>query len=195
MRDAFYHSSFVILRVHCYGPRAGSVKISRGDRVLLKDSIPTRQDTSVKLSIMMLTYNHERFIAQALNSILSQRVTFDYEIVIGDDFSSDGTRDILARFCHKYPERIVLLLRERNIGAIRNMVATFAECQGEYVALLEGDDYWICDDKLQRQIDFLDSHRQTALCCHRVQLLDATGAAGFGSGGYPTLATSEEGRG
>jgi glycosyltransferase involved in cell wall biosynthesis len=142
----------------------------------------------MKLSIMMLTYNHERFIAQALNSVLSQRVTFDYEIVIGDDCSTDRTRDILAKFCQEYPERVVLLLRERNIGAIRNMAATFGECQGEYVALLEGDDYWICDDKLQRQVDLLDAHRETSLCCHRVQLFDPTGVAGLGSGVYPTLA-------
>src|SRR5580692_4617658 len=123
------------------------LKSPRGDRVLLKKTIPTRQNTSLKLSVMMLTYNHERFISQALESILSQRVNFDYEIVIGDDLSTDGTRDILAKFYRKHPERIVLLLRDRNIGAIRNMAATFAGCQGEYVALLEGDDYWTCDDK------------------------------------------------
>jgi glycosyltransferase involved in cell wall biosynthesis len=163
------------------------LKSLRGDCVLLKDSIPIRQDTSVKLSVMMLTYNHERFIAQALNSILSQRVNFTYEIVIGDDYSTDGTRDILAGFSLQYGTRIVPLLRDRNIGVMANMIDAFAACRGAYIALLEGDDYWTCDDKLQKQVDFLDSHPQTSLCCHRVELLDADEKTGLGSGIYPKL--------
>jgi glycosyltransferase involved in cell wall biosynthesis len=163
------------------------LKSPRGDRVLLKKTITTRQDTPLKLSVLMLTYNHERFIAQALDSILSQRVNFDYEIVVGDDFSTDNTRDVLARFSLRYGTRIVPLLRDRNIGAMANMIDTFAACRGAYIALLEGDDYWTCDEKLQKQVDFLDSHPRTSLCCHRVELLDADEKAGLGSGIYPRL--------
>lgn len=74
----------------------------------------------MKLSVMMVTYNHERFIAQALASVLAQRVNFDYEIVVGEDCSTDRTRDILMDFHRRYPGRIVPLLRNPNMGAARN---------------------------------------------------------------------------
>jgi cellulose synthase/poly-beta-1,6-N-acetylglucosamine synthase-like glycosyltransferase len=74
----------------------------------------------VKLSVIVVTYNHERFIAQALDSILAQRVDFDYEIVVGEDCSTDSTRDILMDFHRRYPGRIVPLVREQNLGATRN---------------------------------------------------------------------------
>jgi glycosyltransferase involved in cell wall biosynthesis len=128
----------------------------------------------MKLSVMMITYNHERFIAQAIASVLAQRVNFDYEIVIGEDCSTDTTRDILMDFHRQYPDRIVPLLRNRNIGAMRNAEATLAACRGQYLAVIEGDDYWTCENKLQRQVDFLDAHPDHAICCHRAQFLDET---------------------
>jgi glycosyltransferase involved in cell wall biosynthesis len=131
----------------------------------------------MKLSVMMITYNHETFLAQALESVLVQRVNFDYEIVVGEDCSTDGTRDKLMGFHLRYPEKIVPLLRDRNLGAMCNLAATLAACRGQYLALLEGDDYWSCEDKLQRQVDFLDTHPDSAMCCHRVQYLDQTGFA------------------
>jgi|SRR5579864_1106490 len=135
----------------------------------------------MKVSVMMITYNHERFIAQALESVLAQRVNFDYEIVIGEDCSTDRTREILVDFHRRYPGKIVMQLRERNIGAMRNFKATLAACRGEYIALLEGDDYWISEDKLQRQADFLDSHSDYAISCHRARVLDETGTWEHGS--------------
>ena len=135
------------------------------------------ENVRMKLSVMMITYNHERFIAHAIESVLTQRVNFDYEIVVGEDCSTDGTRDIVMDFQLRYPERIFPLLRDRNLGAIGNLNATLAMCRGQYIALLEGDDYWSCEDKLQRQVDFLDTHPNSAMCCHRVQFLDQTGFA------------------
>jgi glycosyltransferase involved in cell wall biosynthesis len=131
----------------------------------------------MKLSVMMITYNHERFIAQALESVLAQRVNFDYEIVIGEDCSTDRTREILVDFCRRYPKRIVPLLRDTNVGAMRNLEATLAACRGQYLALLEGDDYWTSQEKLERQVNFLDTHPGSSMCCHRVQFLDETGFA------------------
>src|SRR5579864_5044611 len=107
----------------------------------------------MKLSVMMITYNHERFIAQALDSILAQQVNFDYEIVVGEDCSADGTRAILMDFHRRYPSRIVPFLRDRNMGAMPNFESTLRACRGQYLALLEGDDYWTSPDKLQRQVD------------------------------------------
>src|ERR1700676_4069851 len=102
----------------------------------------------MKLSVMMITYNHERFIAQAIESVLAQRVNFDYEIVIGEDCSTDRTRNIVMDFHRRYPDRIVPLLRRYNLGGPENLIATLASCGRQYVALLEGDDYWTCADKL-----------------------------------------------
>jgi glycosyltransferase involved in cell wall biosynthesis len=136
---------------------------------------PILRDALMKLSVMMITYNHEQFISQALNSILAQRVNFDYEIVVGEDCSTDGTRKVLMDFHLRYPQRIVPLLRDKNIGALQNMGATLAACRGIYIALLEGDDYWTDLYKLQKQADFLDRNPTSAMCCHRVQLLDPTG--------------------
>jgi glycosyltransferase involved in cell wall biosynthesis len=131
----------------------------------------------MKLSVMMITYNHERFIAQALESVLAQRVNFDYEIVIGEDCSTDGTRQILMDFCRRYPKRIVPLLRDKNVGPMRNLEATLAACRGQYLALLEGDDYWTSPEKLERQVNFLDIHPGSSICCHRVRFLNETGFA------------------
>lgn len=125
----------------------------------------------MKLSVLVLTYNHERFIAQAIASVLAQRVDFDYEIVVGEDCSTDGTRDILMDFYRQFPDRIVPLLRDRNVGGGRNLEEALAACRGQYLALLEGDDYWISGDKLKRQVEFLDAHPDFALCCHRTQTL------------------------
>jgi glycosyltransferase involved in cell wall biosynthesis len=131
----------------------------------------------MKLSVMIITYNHERFIAHAIESVLAQRVKFDYEIVIGEDCSTDDTRAVIMDFHLRYPGRIVPLLRDQNIGAMRNLEATLAACRGRYIALLEGDDYWTSREKLERQVDFLDTHPGSSMCCHRVQYLDETGLA------------------
>lgn len=123
----------------------------------------------MKLSVLMITYNHEKFIAQALDSVLMQEVNFDYEIVIGEDFSTDTTREIVIRYQKKYPEKIRLLLPEKNLGMIKNFVATFKACKGEYIALLEGDDYWTAPDKLQIQVDYLDKHPDCAISFHNCE--------------------------
>ena len=124
----------------------------------------------MKLSVAMITYNHKRFIGQAIESVLAQKVNFDYELVIGEDCSTDGTRSVILDFQRRYPERIVCLLRERNIGAMRNLSGTIAACRGQYLAILEGDDYWSCTSKLQKQVDFLDAHPDWAICCSRAEV-------------------------
>jgi glycosyltransferase involved in cell wall biosynthesis len=129
----------------------------------------------MKLSVAMITYNHERFIGQAIESVLSQEVNFEYEIVIGEDCSTDRTRDVILDFQRRYPDRIVAVLRERNIGAMRNFAGTIAACRGHYLAILEGDDYWNCTNKLQRQVDFLDAHPDWAICCSRAEVKNERG--------------------
>ena len=136
----------------------------------------------MKLSVAIITYNHEEYIGQAIESILAQNVNFEYEIVIGEDCSTDGTRAVIAAFHRRYPERIKLLFRDQNVGVMRNFTGTIETCYGEYLALLEGDDYWITTGKLQKQIDFLDAHPECAICCGRARALYEAGTQNFDVG-------------
>ncbi len=125
----------------------------------------------MKLSVCMITYNHEQFIEQAVRSVMAQVADFSYELVIGEDCSTDRTREILVRLQREFPDTIRLRLNEHNIGMQRNLVQTFQACRGEYIALLEGDDFWTSPLKLQRQADFLDAHRECVLCFHRAEVV------------------------
>lgn len=120
----------------------------------------------MKVSVAMVTYNHEKFIAKALDSVLMQRTNFDYEIVIGEDCSTDNTRATLIDYQKRYPEKFRLLLNEKNLGMHRNGARVLDTCKGEYIAMLDGDDYWTSPEKLQKQVDFLDSHRDCTVCFH-----------------------------
>jgi len=122
----------------------------------------------MKVSVLMITYNHEKFIAQAIDSALMQQVNFDYEIVIGEDCSTDKTREILVDYQKKYPDKIRLLLHEKNLGGggLYNELVVQKACQGEYIAWLEGDDYWTSPHKLQMQVDFLEKHPDCVSCFH-----------------------------
>jgi glycosyltransferase involved in cell wall biosynthesis len=118
----------------------------------------------MKLSVLIITFNHERYIVQALDSVLSQQTSFDFEIVIGDDCSTDGTRSIISDYQKRHPEKIRLLPAEKNLGPTRNFIKTYKACKGQYIALLEGDDFWTSNVKLQKQVDYLDAHERFALC-------------------------------
>jgi glycosyltransferase involved in cell wall biosynthesis len=123
------------------------------------------------LSIGVLTYNHVFFIRQCLESILTQRVSFDYEIVVGDDASTDGTKEILQQYQRNYPDKFVLLLGDDNQGISANYKRVLQNCHGKYIALCEGDDYWTAKDKLQKQVDFLESHPEYGFVGAYSQLL------------------------
>ena len=125
----------------------------------------------MKLSVLMITYNHDNFIVQALESVLKQKVNFEYEIVIGDDFSTDNTREIILEYAANYPDKIKPLLHEHNLGLAgkNNLVNTLTACNGDYIAILEGDDYWTSEHKLQEQIDLLDAHSDYSICFHNCE--------------------------
>jgi glycosyltransferase involved in cell wall biosynthesis len=118
------------------------------------------------VSVAMITYNHERFIAQAIESVLMQRTTFLYELVIGEDHSLDKTREIVKDFQRRYPSKIRVLLADQNLGAMTNCIRTLQASEGQYIALLDGDDYWTDPRKLQLQVDFLNDHPDCAICFH-----------------------------
>ena len=130
----------------------------------------------MKVSVAMITYNQKAYVAQAVESVLQQECTFDYELVIGEDRSTDGTREIVEEFARCHPGRIRLLDADENLGAQRNLARVLEACTGEYVAWLDGDDYWTSPSKLQRQADYLDEHPGCALCCHNICFADESGA-------------------
>lgn len=118
-----------------------------------------------KLSIAIITYNHEKYISEALDSIFSQNVNFDFEIVIGEDYSTDRTREIVLNYAKQYPDKIRLIERERNIGSTKNLFDTALQCKGEYIAMMDGDDVML-PGKLQKQVDFLDKHSDYVMVAH-----------------------------
>lgn len=111
------------------------------------------------VSVYMTTYYHEKYVADAIESILRQKVSFPYEIVISDDCSKDGTPSILKEYEEKY-SFIRIKLNETNIGLSNNMFLAKSMCVGKYIIVLSGDDYWIDSEKLQRQVDFLEAHSE-----------------------------------
>ncbi len=124
------------------------------------------------VSVCMITYNHEDYISQAIEGVLMQQTNFPIELVIGEDCSTDRTRDICLEYQKKYPNIIRLLLPEKNIGMVHNFIITLTACKGKYVALCEGDDYWTDLKKLQKQINFLETNSIYSACCHNVKVID-----------------------
>lgn len=127
--------------------------------------MPDIKTNSFKLSVLLVTYNHENYIRIALDSLFNQKFDGLIELVIADDESSDNTISIIQeyeniddRFIFKY------LKNAKNMGITKNYQRGFSQCTGNYVAVLEGDDYWINPFKLQQQIDFLDIHLECNLC-------------------------------
>ncbi|MHC5860777.1 glycosyltransferase [Nostoc sp.] len=147
----------------------------------------------MKVSVLMITYNHESYIAQAIESVLMQQVNFEYEIVIGEDCSTDNTRQIIIDYQKNYPELIRLLLPDTNLGMHKNFINTLQACQGQYIAMLEGDDYWTSSEKLQKQVDFLDKNLDFAICFHNVLVFwqDNSHSPGIFLHNQPKISTIE----
>jgi glycosyltransferase involved in cell wall biosynthesis len=130
----------------------------------------------MKASIVVATYNHAPFIDRALSSVVEQRADFDFEIVISEDASTDGTTDIVRAWQARYPDRIRLILSERNVRSNRVIARGFEAARGDYIALLDGDDFWTSPDKLARQVAMLDADPGLSLCFTNAQVVDPSGA-------------------
>ena len=131
------------------------------------------------LSVCITTYNHEKYISQALNSVLMQKTNFPIEIILGEDDSTDKTREICKKYAKKYSNKIRLFLRDRkNVIYINgrptgryNFIENLKSAKGEYIALLDGDDYWIDPNKLQKQVDFLEKNPEYSFYHHNCNIL------------------------
>jgi len=128
------------------------------------------------VSVVLRTYGHAEFIAQAIESVLIQRTSFPIELVIGEDCSSDGTREIVRDYAKRYPDLIRAVLPEQNIGHGQILLRAIEAARGRYLAYLDGDDYWTAPDKLRRQVDYLEANPDCRSCFHDVSLVyDAAG--------------------
>lgn len=123
-----------------------------------------------KLSVCMIAFNHEKYIEKAIRSVFSQVADFDIELVIFDDASSDGTSEVIRSITPPPNVSMIVEVRDRNVGMLRNFVSAIERCKGKYIALLEGDDYWIDSSKLQRQVNFLDENPEFSICFHPVRI-------------------------
>lgn len=121
-----------------------------------------------KVSVPIITYNQAKFIGKAIESVLAQKTDFEFEILVGDDLSNDGTREIISDYASRYPDKIIPVLHPKNLGrnGMFNTLETYKLAKGEYIACMDGDDYWTDPLKLQKQVDFLETHPSFSVCFH-----------------------------
>jgi len=124
------------------------------------------------VSVCMITYNHEPYIAQAIEGVLTQQTAFPFELIIGEDCSTDGTRKIVFSYQKKYPDVIRVVTSGKNVGSKMNSFRTEEACQGKYIAYCEGDDYWHDPQKLQMQVEILESNPEVSLVHSEHDLLE-----------------------
>lgn len=129
------------------------------------------ENDGTMVTVVCISYKHEQFIAQALDSFLMQKTDFKFKIFVGEDCGPDGTADIIRQYAEKYPDVIVPFLREKNMGAQRNLVDMCQRATSPYIAFCEGDDYWVDEYKLQKQVDYMEAHPELRVCCTQTEVV------------------------
>ncbi len=124
------------------------------------------------VSVCMITYNHEKYLKKAIDGVLMQKTNFEFELIIANDNSPDATISIVNEYITSHPNgyKIKFLNNETNLGMMPNFINAIENCNGKYIALCEGDDYWTNENKLQKQIDFLEKNRNYTICFHKVNI-------------------------
>lgn len=143
--------------------------------VVRADSPVPGRAAGVQVSVHVITYNQAKFIREALESVLDQQTNFGYEVFVGDDFSTDGTREIIQGFADAHPTLIKPIFQDQNTGGRENYFRTLNACRAPFVAFLEGDDYWTDSSKLQRQVEALKANPNWSMCIHPVPYVDEEG--------------------
>ena len=146
------------------------------------------------LSVLCLTYNHEKYISTAIDSFLSQVTSFAIEIIIGEDCSTDTTLSIVENYKNRFPQKIQIIKSEFNVGMVKNLRRTMKACRGKYIAICEGDDFWEGTSKLQQQVDFLENNSDYSITYHDAYVFDESGIRSKVQlgGSYQCDATSNE---
>lgn len=143
--------------------------------ICFKDTLKSTNQEScsneIKVSIICQTYNHSKFIVQSIDSMVNQKTNFKYEILIGDDCSTDDSAEKIAVLAKKHPGKIIFINREKNIGPKENFKDLLLRSKGKYIALNEGDDYWCSEHKLQKQVDYMDANLNCNVCFHQVKVI------------------------
>jgi glycosyltransferase involved in cell wall biosynthesis len=129
-------------------------------------------DKKPDFSVLMTAFNHTKFIEKAVHSVLTQKFNGIIQIVIGIDKSNDNTLEICEQLRNEYPERIELIVHEQNVGMYENYLSVLKKCNGKYIAILEGDDYWTHDQKLQEQYFFFEKHTNCVLSSGKIVIVD-----------------------
>ncbi len=127
------------------------------------------------VDVTMLVYNHEKYLVQAIEGVVNQQTNFPFRLIIGEDCSKDGSREIIKRYAEKYPEIILPVFHDKNLGANANGRHNLSLATAKYVAACEGDDYWIDNTKLQRQVDFMEAHPDFSMCFTDAKVVNETG--------------------
>lgn len=138
------------------------------------DNISCGEDIAV--SVIVITYNHAHYVKQCLDSILMQKTSFRFEILVGDDASTDETQDILRDYARRYPGIFHMELREENLGPTKNAYDLFQKAKGRYLAHCEGDDYWTDENKLQLQYELMEARPDLSACTHCVDWVNQAGS-------------------
>jgi glycosyltransferase involved in cell wall biosynthesis len=132
-------------------------------QVHLAGMVSDKKSSCPFVSILVVTYNHEDYISQTLEGIFNQILPYSYNIIVADDCSRDNTLQVAESFKDKYPGRLTIVEQDQNIGFIQNYLSGLSKCNGKYLAFCEGDDFWIDERKLEKQINFLETHQKTGL--------------------------------
>jgi glycosyltransferase involved in cell wall biosynthesis len=125
----------------------------------------------ISVSVCMTTYNQEKYIVEAIESVLTQKTNFPMQLIIGDDCSTDNTLEICKSYTAKYPNMLVLKTVS-NVGLAKNLAMVWGKCTGKYIAIIEGDDYWRTQHKLQTQVDFMESHTECSMCFTKAEVFN-----------------------
>ncbi|MBL8281796.1 MAG: glycosyltransferase family 2 protein [Acinetobacter junii] len=130
-------------------------------------------ENDIKVSVCVVTYNQENYIAQCLESLVNQETNFRYEIIVGEDYSTDSTRAIVQSYVERYPDLIVPLFYKNNIGAVENIKQVYKKAKGKYIAHMDGDDMAL-PGKLQKQFDILEDNPDCSICVHNMNAVDGS---------------------
>lgn len=128
----------------------------------------------IQVSVCVVTYNQEKYIAECLESLVTQQTSFKFEIIVGEDCSTDGTRAIVQQYVEQYPDLVIPLFHENNVGAVENVKRVYKATKGKYIAHLDGDDMAL-PNKLQRQFDILEANPDCSICVHNMLAIDSEG--------------------
>lgn len=136
------------------------------------------KNSDIKVSVCCITYNQEKYITEAIDSFLMQKTNFPFEVIVGEDNSTDSTLNVLYKYKKQFPNIIKLITSDKNVGANANLIRVFRSAESNYIAVCEGDDYWIDEYKLQKQYDALDANHNVNICFTAANTINPKGEIG-----------------